>query len=524
MTKIVNIGILGDHSPCFEPMGHLAIFGQTQKAGKTTSLRTLASGLIQQGFEVLLFRTGKGEISFPGAKSVPPFFRERLDWRGVETLIWSYLDEKSKMYRPILMRAAEGASTLEQFRDRVAKFGRQSKHGWVKDRTLELEHYFDEILPVLRGGRLSTSFLLSGPGKFVVMDLEEFPQTVQQLVVAATLEHLLEVRKSSWPMVVMLPEAQRFIGAKHQTPATRIAGRFAAESAKLDRYLWIDSQFLTGVDQGIMRHVSLTLQGVQQSDLEVNRIVVALEGVTKSMVKKLHVGDFLLATRDGVRQVHIPLVAREESRVTKEEDVDAEERKELEEQIAGLRGNVDRLHARNMELERQLKDEHARAEANAMAAAANAAEAVRSIPSFEDIRDQTEGVMREAEAAAEKPQVAVPKGKHLHLEVTVKTPCMVLLEEVVTIETTTDELDGRIGKLIADGFFDEKKQQVEVANELIARGGVDYKSNGGQRKQLQTHLVKFAEWGFLRRGGPTYVVTPTAKARIDRRPVPVRVR
>jgi hypothetical protein len=341
-----------------EQLGHLAVFGLTRRAGKTTTLRTLANRTLQDhNGAVLVFRTGRDDITFPGAYPTTPFFRARLDWHSVESMLWTFLYEKPKVYRPIIMRAVHGAHSLEDVHRAIVDQGEKSKNGWVRDRTYELDEYFQEILPWLKTHSLGTELLLARP--LNVVEMEGWPVTVQNLVVAATLEHLLEKtpKRRLVPLVVLLPEARNFVPSDRATPAKLAADHFSREGAKLNLYLWIDSQSLTGVDQLLLRNFALQLQGVQTSDLEIQRICKAFE-VKPKAVHSLKVGDFLLRTENGVRTIHVPLVEP-----TKEKIVDDQERKAYEGRIGDLERRLSDSAKQNTEqglhikeLERRLRE------------------------------------------------------------------------------------------------------------------------------------------------------------------------
>jgi hypothetical protein len=145
---------LATHKPAVEQLGHAAWFGQTQRAGKTTSLRTITYRAIRDlGASALVFRTGRADIPFPAAHVLTPFFRETIGWRSVERMLWTFLAEKPKVYRPIVMRAVHGAHTLEDVHRNFLAEAKRSKGGWVADRLHELDEYFREIIPWLRDHR-----------------------------------------------------------------------------------------------------------------------------------------------------------------------------------------------------------------------------------------------------------------------------------------------------------------------------------------------------------------------------------
>lgn len=482
MTTRVTLGFdKATGAAVAEPIGHLAVFGQTRRAGKTTTLRTLVGELAGQS---LTFRTGRGEIPFPLAETSTPFFRERVDWRGVEAMLWSFLQEKPKVYRPIIMRAVHGAHSLEEVHLGIVSAGKKSKNGWVVDRTYELDQYFQEILPWLREHRLASEVRLGRRAS--VVDLEGWPETVQQLVIAATLEKLMEGRRRDEPLVVLLPEARTFLPSDRATPVKLAADRFARMGAKLNLFLWVDSQALTGVDQQILRNFALLLQGVQTSDLELKRISQSIEGVKPAMVRALRVGDFLLSTQDGVRTIHVPLTE------PKEENVEQKERDEYEKKIGQLEDarEEDRLRYRALELElKGLKQQ--------LASKSRPGPVVPLVP-------------------AHSPAVPSPDdgaGELLDLKVKRDVREILVTERVVVINATEDDLQGKVALLIRDGFFSEPRKVGTVATELFQRNW-GYYLKGGKYTTLQRALRTLGAWGIFREDTGQFLLTPNAQSRI----------
>lgn len=485
--------------PAVAPLGHLAVFGQTRRAGKTTSLRTWARWAAEDlDAAVVVFRTGRGEIDF-GGRYAQPFFRERLDWKSVEAMLWSFLAEKPKVYRPIIMRAVHGARSLEDVHRAIVAAGKKSRNGWVQDRTYELDQYFQELLPFLRqhGWAKSPAFHF---GTTTVVDLEGWPATVQQLVVAATLEALLTLGGEDAPVLVILPEGRNFIPSDRATPAKLAADHFAREGAKLNLFLWVDSQSLTGVDQLVLRNFALQLQGVQTSDIEIRRVAKAFE-VAPKRIHELRVGDFLLRTDEGVGTIHVPL---EEPK--QEEIVDEKERKGYEDRISNLENAVRVLEETNARQAVALAKEHDHAEANARAAASSVVSAVAArAQALHDAVDRAQGDGESRGAARERAD----------LHVFTETPDLTLHVKVVRIDANEDDYTGKLAKLLTEGFFDDKQSTGPIGKEFAARGwGNPIAAGGGGGQALRAALRQLCAWGFLREFNGMFGAVLAAKARI----------
>jgi hypothetical protein len=91
------------------PLRHLAVTGQTQESGKTTTLEALVS---RSQRPAIAFVTKRGEKSFSSGHRVTPYFRDRADWQFVCSIIDATLQEKNKFLRPWIMRICRSTHTL----------------------------------------------------------------------------------------------------------------------------------------------------------------------------------------------------------------------------------------------------------------------------------------------------------------------------------------------------------------------------------------------------------------------------
>jgi hypothetical protein len=533
-------------APVDVPIQHIAVYGLTRQAGKTTALEGMVDRYARASLSALfgcqralVFRTGKNEIPFAQAGRIRPFFRERHDWRFVERLLWSFLDEKSKVYRTWLMRTTQGATSLADVHARIVKAGKGARRGWDEDLLYQLDHYFAELLPGLAALDLSTELDLDEGVS--VMDLEGVSKAVQSTIVAAVLDYLM-AHPPTDGCVVVLPEARNFIPSDGKTPASKSLDDFVREGAKLGLYLWLDSQSLTGVDQQVVRNVGLSLHGRQTSDIEIRRIAKAVgHGVVAKDVKGLGLGQFLLEDRDGVRKVYVQpawlpegtAVAIAKGKVTAEsvrppvtgkqswgpvkenKNVDAKKEQEYRKTIDALVEEVSTLKA-------ELSEANRRAEANARLATHNAEAGVASA-----LEAHKAGVPYSSMPAPVFPEDGGPTdlddaalrdmGKRertkADVHVFTETPQMTVHVREVRIEATGEENNGRAALLVADGYFDDRKSVNETMREFKERGWGIF-SGGSGWNNMDRLLKKLAEQGFLRNVDKGYVVVPEAKRRI----------
>ena len=257
---------VGIGNPVDAELHHLAIFGLTQKSGKTTALEAFINR-IDGDSSALVLRTGRGEIGFDGVPHIPFFFRERTDWQFVEGMISAHLQEKAKFYRGDIMRACRGAKTLDDVRNAVKSSLEDARGGsFVEKIYTELEQYLSEILPQLRSIKFSPELKLMRGVQ--LMDMENIRPSLQQLIISATIDRIMQSHKN---VIVVLPEARDFIPEDRRTPAKMSIESLIRKGAKLGNYLWCDSQSLTGLDLDVMRSVGIWLFGRQNLDREMER-------------------------------------------------------------------------------------------------------------------------------------------------------------------------------------------------------------------------------------------------------------
>src|SRR5262245_6960130 len=141
--KLVHLGFeVGSGEPVSIPIKHLCITGQTQESGKTSTLEALIS---RAGLSALAFVTKRGEGSFPNARKVKPYFRERTDWKYVAAILEASRGEKLKWERAWIIRASKGARTLAAVQDNVREALKKAK-GQSESAYLCLDAYLDDVV------------------------------------------------------------------------------------------------------------------------------------------------------------------------------------------------------------------------------------------------------------------------------------------------------------------------------------------------------------------------------------------
>lgn len=149
-----------------------------------------------------------------------------------------------------------------------------------------------------------SSELALEPGTVHVMDLEDLKPSMQQLIIAATIDRVMEKLKN---VIIVLPEARDFIPEDRRTPAKLSVENLIRKGAKLGNYLWCDSQALTGLDLDVMRNVGVWMFGRQDLDREAERSSRSIPGKTATTndIRSLKVGEFYLVQGESVKKVYV---------------------------------------------------------------------------------------------------------------------------------------------------------------------------------------------------------------------------
>jgi len=292
--------------PVHIPLHHLVITGMTQLSGKTTTIEAL---IHRSGLRAVVFKTKRGETGFETAgRTLPLYFKERSDWRYVSSLIEATLREKVKFERSWVIRACRGTRTLREVYNRVVDF-LESKKLRALDRSVftNLQAYLELVLPEIE--RLPTTDKIEIGSGVNVMDLEVVyhrPE-VQALIIRSVMEHILEKERN---IVVVVPEAWKFLPQGQNTPVKIFFERFIREGAAIGNYLWVDSQDIAGTDKAPLRQVDNWILGRQREEHEVERTLEAIplpksKKPTTLEIRRLNLGHFYAACGDQVRLVYV---------------------------------------------------------------------------------------------------------------------------------------------------------------------------------------------------------------------------
>lgn len=266
------------------PTSHMAVTGQTQQSGKTTTLEALVA---RSGMTALTFVTKRGEQSFQGGNRVQPYFRDRADWQFVDSLLEAALGEKNKYLRQFLIPICRSTNTLADVQ-REVRGGLKKAHGAKEGALIQLDAYLDLIVPEIAAADLAPTLDLAGG--INVMDVSGFSTAMQMLFVQSALDWVNDRCRDT---LVVIPEAWEFIPEGKGSPVKGSAVALARKGAALRNFIWVDSQDMAGVDKTILRACTVWLIGVQR---EANEIKRALQNIPAG-IKKPSAADVALLER-----------------------------------------------------------------------------------------------------------------------------------------------------------------------------------------------------------------------------------
>jgi hypothetical protein len=304
------------------PLNHMAVLGQTQQSGKSTTLEALAA---RGNLTAISFLTKPGEQSFRHITPIPAFFTEgatdeywkyaqdvleyrlekRLERRESGLLLQLCQDYSRETSRPVMGTAGKskreavkyrwkGARTLRGLLANIEDYTPLTRPRSIEEGLcIQLREYLRPTVAELERLNLSSKLALV-PG-INVMDLTGFSDGLKMLVIRSVVEHIHHHRRKT---VVIVPEAWKFIPEGRTTPAKSAVRKLIREGAAVGNFVWFDSQDLRGVDKELLRSVIVWLYGVQQERHEVEHTLKSLPDhprPTATQLRRLGKGQFYLS-------------------------------------------------------------------------------------------------------------------------------------------------------------------------------------------------------------------------------------
>lgn len=471
-TASVHLGFeIGSGAPVRVPLRHMAVTGQTQQSGKTTTLEALIG---RAGVTALTFVTKRGEAAFQGGHRVKPYFHDRADWKFVDELLEAVLHEKNKFLRPWIMRICRNTGTLREVQHLVRQELKTAKginHGVFT----QLDAYLDMVVPEIARAQLADRLDLS-PG-LNVMDVSDFATPMQMLFIQSALDWINARCRDT---TVVIPEAWEFVPQGKGSPVKKSAETLVRKGGGLGNHIWLDSQDMAGVDKMVLRACTVWLIGVQREANEVKRnianIPAGMRRPKPEDIAALEIGQFFACFDKTIAKVYVQPawlmdrvacdVARGEVVLKNrmEADVNEQEARALRAANADLQQLNAELLDKVGKLEQQINRLMLPASRKEAAPLPDDAPAIPRTRTFTTapIEDHIEDIYAEIKSRLENdPGLLVLLTQRPELQVRV---------ERKRIEVSGDTINGRVAKLLSEGFFDAPRSANAAMIELRKRG------------------------------------------------------
>lgn len=488
------------------PAFHMAITGQTQNSGKTTTLEALVA---RSGRTALTFITKRGERSFEDGDRISPYFRDRADWQFVSSIIDATLQEKNKFLRPWIMKICRNTETLADVQRAVRKALVKAK-GINEGVYTQLDEYLDLIVPEIARADMAPDLYLQ-PGKLCVMDLRDYATPMQMLFIQSAIDRVNEKHRET---IVVIPEAWEFIPESASSPVKNSAIALARKGAALGNFIWVDSQDMAGVDKTILRACTVWIIGVQREANEIKRNLANIPaGIAKPSAAALATlgrGEFFACWGRHAIPVYVqpawmgPVTAKAiaERQMTiddaikpepKESAVSPAEAKALREENERLKLDVVKMAQELADL-RKLLEQRQGALSTSEAVVTNrpAVSPISDIQVSDLVQRAGQGLALQIDDNAyfmirdrlvrEAPAIIALLKDRPEIQVKVK-------RQIITIDY--EKQPGVLAAMLSEGFFDKPTDAKDVVVELKRRGRAVHNTN------VYRDLNRLAEQGFL---------------------------
>jgi hypothetical protein len=499
---MIHLGYeIGTGEPVAVPLRHMAVTGQTQESGKTTTLEALIS---RSGFRALAFVTKREEGSFGSGRRIQPYFRDdaggRPYWEFVESIVASTMGQKMKFERAWIMKAARGSHSLAEVRENLTRLQSAAKRSMDQDMFMLLAAYLDIVLPQL--AHLPAPAPLDLQRGLNVMDVTAFSEEMQMLIVRSS---VLWVHQHERDVVTIVPEAWKFIPESRMTPVKPSAERLIREGAGLHNFVWMDSQDIAGVWKLMLRAAAVWIIGVQREANEIKRTLSNIPASFKKpkgdAVATLGRGEFFACFGKEVRRVYVqPVwVTDDEARAIAKGHAHphARPRQQEEKKVMAYDQVKADLQRENLELRQTVeKLQHQLEEAQAIRGR-SATPASSTTP-----------IAVDEEAMYQRFKKRITEEAPALLRLVVAKPEIEVHVQRQTLKMDTDTLDGRVAVLIADGFFNSPKTPAQTLDELARRGWRSI------HPRLSESFSRVTKRGFLYKEDNGYVAVAGMKVHI----------
>lgn len=320
------------------PVNHTVVLGQTQLSGKTTTLEAMVT---RSDLRAIGFITKPGEKSFRLQTTIPAFFSESTIedyWKYVVAIVENLMSVKlGWQERGWIVKLCQDYEQKHKDKARCYKWKRPESlsallenvevalpylRGNAEMVCLQLREYLKPAVREIEKTEFSDKLQLSRG--INVMDITELSDGLKSLVIRSVIEW---VHKHGRKIVVIIPEAWKFIPEGRSTPVKLALEGLIREGAGVGNFVWMDSQDLRGVDKLLLRSVIVWLFGVQRQKNEVASTLASIPDHPKpsaTEIMQLGKGEFYVCYGNtlvrsyvqpaGMEDTHAQAIARGEER------------------------------------------------------------------------------------------------------------------------------------------------------------------------------------------------------------------
>jgi hypothetical protein len=443
-----------------------------------------------------------------------PFVVHNSDWQFVEGLVNVALGEKVKFepgMRWAIIKVSKGAKNLRDVKAKAEEMLEKAKRDFQKQLFEKLITYLEIVVPELERWTFSDRLELSEGVN--VMDLSGMRLETQHLVIASTIDYAFQNLDH---VVVIVPEAWETLPQFKMTPVKWVAQQFIRKGAAIGNYLWLDSQDIGGIDKTPLRQCDNWLMGRMKEAHEVERILKQLLGmkVRAEEIQTLPLGHFYAVIGNEVKKVYVlpvgvpeavgrdvalgkrsPESVRDEFLKPRMEDEDLVWKERYEQ----LKAEVPKLveHAKQQAYREALQ------KLDEIKKQWNVEEYQQTIMQLKDDKATLEAELKNLEPLKAFREALVKflgeytplPGSSVPSEVTVQREVPALTVQILRkpLVLSTDNAQGRLALLYAEGFFDEEERTISaIQKEIIRRGWP-------KDPRLSGFLDEMCSWGYLRK-------------------------
>ncbi|MGB9672098.1 MAG: hypothetical protein ACPLZY_03010 [Candidatus Norongarragalinales archaeon] len=523
--------------PSGEPVAlepfHYAIIGQTQFSGKTTLIKRLADWAVAQGYTVLIFDSKETEADYSSfGKEIPVVLRETTDSFVLIGLLESMFRRRLTPYYATLSRLTEAASGFGDIIARAKQLEASTRSSWLRDACRVLYDLLERLQH--ETSRVETVPQLKLYPAINRIAINNFSLEAQQLIVKNAFEDLLRVYKRK--TIGVIDEAFKFLPQGYSSAATRAVMNVITQGAKTGLYVWMATQFLAVTDKDPLKACAVKFLGTQDHITEVKHtldlIPEARGKFSADDIMKLKLGHWILVRKrppfvgvvyslpvgvpenvgvEVAKGVRTPEFVRDsflKPKMEVDEEMWKEKYEQLEKRFADIRTQI--YNELKKEFEGKIEEERQKAFREALQKVEeikkqwNIQGYQQTIATLKDDKAVLEAELKKLEPLKALKEAFVkafgyPLGfepsSSVPSEVTVQREVPALTVQVIRkpLVLSTDNAQGRLALLYAEGFFDSEERTVSaVQKEMIRRGWP-------KDPRLSGFLDEMCSWGYLRK-------------------------